>query len=374
METAYLCPPGDGVFTGSENQFSEVFALKTVQAQTQALQRLLYGEDATTVWQKSLQQLAHHSGGVLVGISSDCGGGIFGGANWGPLFIRTELYQARPWPAVFDLGDVRVIPHLLMDHSLSPEVLEQCRQALYQTTHSTLPVSPLSIAMEMAQEFYQKFDDKGLIGLGGDHSVSFPLARALLRQRKAQGCPVALIHFDARPDLLGNPLGIDICAGNWAHHILSDLPAPDHLYQIGIRSSAHSQAHWESTLGVQQFWAPEVTGLGPEAIADIVVQDLKAKAIEQLYVSFDINAIDSTYASATPTPEPKGLRPHQVMMILEHLNHYFPIVAADMVGVAPLLGHSDDFRTVEPEATLSVAKNLVQFFMAAINRAHQSCP
>ena len=362
MEMAYLCPPGNGVFT-----------VNTGREKKDRLHQILYGQtgdQVTSSWKQSLQGLDSRQGSVLLGVSSDCGGGILRGANWGPLFIRNELYSVNKNLDVFDLGDVRVIPHLLMDKYLNEETLERCRKSLYGSSASHLPVGPLSITMDLVEKFYHQFKDKGLIALGGDHSVSFPLTRPFLRRRKSQGRSVAIIHFDAHTDLLKSRLGIDICFGSWAYHILKDLPSPGHLYQIGIRSSAKDEAYWEGNFKVQQFWSLEIKAKGAEAVADDIIADLKRKKVDELYVSFDIDAIDSTYASATGTPEPDGLEPGQAMIILEKLNEQFPITGADMVEVAPFVRHHEDYPTSGPDSTLTIAGNFVRFFIEAVNRAY----
>ena len=362
METSYLCPPGNGVYT-----------VNTAQERKHQLHQALYGHTdgrVAELWKQSLAQLPSHRGSVLLGVCSDCGGGIVRGANWGPLFIRGQLYSEGERPDTFDLGDVRVIPHLLMDKYLNQQAIDQCRQALYGTRQTDLPVSPLSIAMDLVENFYRQYDDKGLLSLGGDHSVSFPLVRPFLERRQAQGRQVALIHFDAHTDIMEHRLGIDICFGSWVYHILSALPSPNHLYQIGLRSSRYGKQYWEKNFGVQQFWSREVEQRGAEAIAQEIAADLKQKGVDELYVSFDIDAIDEAHASATGTPEPDGLKPQQAMAILQKLERHFPIAAADLVEVAPFVRHFGQADT-EPQSTLNIAAEVARFFMAAINRAHR---
>ncbi|MCY4643368.1 MAG: arginase family protein [Bacteriovoracales bacterium] len=363
IEKRFLCPPGNGVFT-----------VNTAKKRKDHLHQTLYkqaGEGVWPLWEKSLTALPSRKGSVLLGISSDCGGGILRGANWGPLFMRNELYAMYPpkeTKAFFDLGDIRVIPHLLLDDYLDPETLSKCRKALYGTKEKRLPVSPLSMTMELVEQFYRDFDDKGLVSLGGDHSVSFPLVRPFLRRRRAQGRQVAVIHFDAHTDLMPSRLGIDICFGSWAYHILEDLPSPSHLYQLGLRSSNYDGAYWKKELGVEQFWADEIKERGAESIADEITNDLKEKGVDELYVSFDIDFIDPIYAGATGTPEPNGPTPEDGMVILEKLEKQFPIGGADMVEVAPFVRHDGNNQTTEPNSTLNVATRFVGFFIEALNR------
>ncbi len=357
LSQTLLCPPGNGVFTVS-----------TAQDRKERLHQLLYPDlDPETAWKESLYQLSDLSGCMILGVPSDCGGGIQRGANWGPLFIREKLWQTVPAPRAFELGDVRVIPHLLHDKYLNEETLRKCRKALYsKDTH--LPVSPLSITEYYLDQFYQQIQQVGVLALGGDHSVSYPLVGSYLRAQKRLGKKVALIHFDAHTDLLTERLGIDLCFGSWVPPVLQYLTSPHYCYQLGLRSSSKDKAYWQNKFGIQQFWAAEIVEQGERHITDYMIEDLKRKGVEALYISFDIDALDKQFAGATGTPEGAGLHPDQCMLILDQLNQAFPITGADLVEVAPLVwsqGISDQ------EHTLCSAARIGTFLIDALNHAFQ---
>ena len=344
----YLCPPGDGVYT-----------VHTAKARKQSLQQALYGrsENIEPLWKKSLTTLPDTANVLMLGICSDCGGGVLRGANWGPLFLRSALQQYQPALPLFDIGDVRVIPHLLHDKYLNDATLAHCRKALYGDETVDLAVSPLSITQAVVQELYTNFPDKRLFAVGGDHSVSYPLVYAYLQAKKAQHIKVAVIHFDAHTDLMSERLGIDLCFGTWCRHILNELQQPNHLVQIGIRSSGHDKAYWQETVGVRQYWAHEVRQQGAQAIADIIVVQLKKDNIEELYISLDIDALDAQFAAATGTPEPNGLTPEDIKVILSCLKAHFSITAADIMEIAPFL-HTSEQLSWDGEATLKTAAEL----------------
>jgi agmatinase len=369
----YLCPPGNGVHT-----------VHTFKEQKNRLHSMLYPHpqnlnDAHHVqrcWKNSLQLLPDNPWPVLLGICSDNGGGILRGANWGPLAIREFFYSnssADPKDLkIFDLGDVRVIPQLLLDEYLAPSLISSCRRSLYGDELASLPVSPLSIAYEVATHFHALFPHKSLLGLGGDHSVSYPLVLAYLQAKKNQGKKVALIHFDAHTDLLAERLGIGICFGSWTYHILPELLTPAHLVQIGIRSSGKDQKHWESQLGVKQYWAKEVKERGASAVTEKILNHLREREVEEIYVTFDIDALDSQYAFATGTPEPEGLSPHEVILILQELCQEFPLTGADLVEVAPFTSAGPHPRlSPEPETTLTSAHYILSFFIDTLGATFQ---
>ncbi len=356
----YLAPPGEGIFT-----------VHTAAEKRAHLQTKLYGEAAVkekrvrAIWEESFEKTLPVSKCVIFGIPSDCGGGIQRGANWGPLYLRETLLQSKDDLRAYDIGDVRVIPHLLHDKYLNDETINKCRKSLYQNESVKLPVSPLSIAYDFASGFHEQFPTKSIFMIGGDHSVSYPMVRAYLEAKKKQNIKVALIHFDAHTDLLEERLGIDICFGTWTSQIMQYLESAKHLIQIGIRSSAKDRMHWEQKFGHTQIWAQEVFDHGASVIADDIVAKLKALDVEEIYISFDIDSLDQTYAGATGTPEPGGLSPHEPMVIMQTLFEHFKISGADMVEIAPLV-KSSHIKQIEPETTLMVAAALSTFLIQAM--------
>jgi agmatinase len=353
-----LCPPGDGVYT-----------VHTARDRKEKLWKSLYGKnDYRKSWQDSLAALRDtKSNNFILGICSDCGGGIQRGANWGPLFIRSAFYQDIKPNTLNDLGDIRVIPHLLDDKYLNEQTIKSCRAALYEDENSSLPVSPLSIAKYTADLIYEHFPQANIIGLGGDHSVSYPLVKSYLEHKKRTGVKAALIHFDAHTDLLTSRLGIDLCFGSWVPHILDDLETPDLCYQIGIRSSGKDKSHWEKEFGIQQFWAHEINDQGMESVAKSILSDLKAKGVQELYISFDIDALDESYASATGTPEAQGLAPHQCHLLINSLANEFKVSSSDLVEVAPFV----QFPPSDPvglQTTLMSANQTLQALVGATGK------
>lgn len=354
-----LCPPGDGVYT-----------VNTAKERKEVLRQQLFqqSEDVRDKWLQQLSTLANDErNAVILGISSDCGGGILRGANWGPLFLRLALLEQQKASYTFDLGDVRVVPHLLHDKYLNEQTISHCQQVLYSKSHQELPVSPLSITEFVADTFYNDFPEKGIFGIGGDHSISYPLTKSFLKARRNRGVRTAIIHFDAHTDLLTERLGIDLCFGSWCTHILEFLPNPANLIQLGIRSSGKPKSHWESTFGVTQYWADEIRQQGASNIAQQIIKQLKDDKIDELYVSYDIDALDASYAAATGTPEFGGLTPEESLTILRLLAAEFPITAADMMEIAPFT----DATGQGPDANLSTLREgakLSAFLLDAINR------
>lgn len=351
----YLCPPGNGVYT-----------VHTAREHKQKLHQKLYQtvdeSEVIESWKTSFKEINKKNQLCLLGVTSDTGGGIQRGANWGPLFIRTKLDPSK----YLDLGDTRTIPHLLHDKYLNAETIKSCREAIYGEQCS-LPVSALSITEDFCHDFYKNYPSNKLVALGGDHSVSYSLVKPWLEAKKSQGVRTAVIHFDAHTDLMDKRLGIDICFGSWAYHMIELLEEPSDLIQFGIRSSGQTKQFWESKFNIQQYWADEIIK-SPEAIIAQTIKSLKDKKIEEIYISFDIDALDASYASATGTPETKGLEPHTCCHYISELGKEFKVTGADLVEVAPFVRSSlESNLSPEPETTLLSSKMIINKFFEVMN-------
>jgi agmatinase len=165
------------------------------------------------------------------------------------------------------------------------------------------------------------------LSVGGDHSISLPILRALGADR-----PVGLVHIDAHCDTAG------IYEGSKFHHggpfrqaVLDGVLDPDRTIQIGIRGGAEYLWEFSHASGMTVIHAEEAVAMGFDAVA------ARARAVVgdgPVYVSFDIDSVDPGFAPGTGTPEVGGLAPREVLQILRGLLG-LDVIGADVVEVAP---------------------------------------
>lgn len=177
--------------------------------------------------------------------------------------------------------------------------------------------------------------------LGGDHSVTYPVLRAVARVHG----PVQILHFDAHPDLY------DEFDGNRRSHaspfarVMEDGLAT-RLVQMGIRTLNRHQRD-------------QVERFGVEVIPMLDFTPGRVPALDgPLYVSIDLDGLDPAFAPGVSHPEPGGLSVRELLNVLAH-QRAVP-VAADVVELNP----STDIN----EMTAIVAAKLVKELLGYICR------
>ena len=244
----------------------------------------------------------------IAGIPFDIGTSNRPGARFGPQAVR----QAS---------------RMLLDgdhpgHWVDPTRLPLADLGDFAIAHGDIPGS-LRLIEEQADGLAH------LITLGGDHSITLPLLRALARRRG----PVGLVHFDAHvdtwPDSFGQPYG----HGSPFYHAINEkLIDPRRTVQIGIRSPMQRDVYeWTVGKGVTIIPAIAVHEDGAAAAAEQIRAVTGSGAT---YLSFDIDALDPAFAPGTGTPEVGGLATWQAQSILRRLQDV-AFVGMDVVEVSP---------------------------------------
>jgi arginase len=163
--------------------------------------------------------------------------------------------------------------------------------------------------------------------LGGDHSVTYPVLRAI--GKRVPG--ITLVHFDAHPDLYsdyqGNPHSH---ASPFARIMENQLV--QRLVQIGIRTLNDHQRAQAKKYGVEIYEM--------ENLPDLARLNLAGP----IYVSFDIDALDPAFAPGVSHWEPGGLSTREAIHYLQSLPA--PIVGADIVELNPVRDSSGLTATV----------------------------
>ncbi|KPH01583.1 agmatinase [Pseudomonas sp. RIT-PI-q] len=168
----------------------------------------------------------------------------------------------------------------------------------------------------------------GMLTLGGDHFITYPLLQA----HAAKHGPLSLIHFDAHHDTESDGESKRIDHGSMFYHAVREgLVDPSRSTQIGLRISN------DQPMGFQVINARQVHSLSPAEIAAAICARVGDHPV---YLTFDIDCLDPAFAPGTGTPVCGGLSTHQAFEILRGLQG-INLVGMDVVEVAPPYDHAE---------------------------------
>jgi agmatinase len=173
--------------------------------------------------------------------------------------------------------------------------------------------------------------------IGGDHSVTLPVLRALSKRFGA----LAVVHFDAHLDTSGPEVwGDEFHHGTPIRHAINEgLIEEGQLYQIGVRGPRGGVTDDELVRrrGHTLFSADHVAERG----ARYLTAELRERiGIRPVYITFDLDALDPAFAPGTGTPVPGGLTAREALGLVRGLAG-LEICGADLVEYCPPLDHAD---------------------------------
>ncbi|KAL2641974.1 hypothetical protein R1flu_009561 [Riccia fluitans] len=160
--------------------------------------------------------------------------------------------------------------------------------------------------------------------LGGDHSISYPVIRAVTEEL---GGPVDILHFDAHPDIYHAFEGNIYSHASGFARIMEGGHAR-RLLQVGIRSINKEGRDQGKKFGVEQY---EMRHFSRDRE---LLENLKlGEGVKGVYVSIDVDCLDPAYAPGVSHIEPGGLSFRDVMNILQNVQG--DIVGGDVVEFNP---------------------------------------
>ena len=157
---------------------------------------------------------------AFVGVPLDIGTSLRPGTRFGPRDIRTESVMIRPYNmatgaapfdslSVADIGDVAINTFNLLD---AVRIIEEAYDEILE--HNVIPLT-----------------------LGGDHTITLPILRAI---HKKHG-KVGLVHIDAHADVNDHMFGEKIAHGTTFRRAVEEgLIDPDRVVQIGLRAQGYT--------------------------------------------------------------------------------------------------------------------------------------
>jgi arginase len=184
--------------------------------------------------------------------------------------------------------------------------------------------------------------DEGLrpVCLGGDHSITLPILRAI--GKRVPG--LTILHFDAHPDLY------DEFEGNRLSHAcpfarIMEEGAAKRLIQVGIRTMTGHQRDQALKFGVEVIEMRNLPALD------------RMKVDGPVYISFDMDALDPAFAPGISHREPGGMSTRDALAHLQAITG--KIAGADIVEFNPVQDNTQITATVAAKLLKEILGKMV---------------
>lgn len=164
-------------------------------------------------------------------------------------------------------------------------------------------------------------DKKTPLILGGEHSITTGAVLAF----KNKGFNFSVLQIDAHSDLRDEFQGTKYhhgCVMRRVRNINSSVT------QVGIRSMSQEEAEYVASKKINNiFYYPDLP-------IDKIVPSLK----ENVYLTFDLDALDPSIMPSVGTPEPGGINWQEALDLLQRVAKERKIIGADVVELCPIPG------------------------------------
>ncbi|MFW6124367.1 MAG: agmatinase [Acidobacteriota bacterium] len=242
----------------------------------------------------------HESEIVILPVPYDGTSSWIKGSSKGPAAIieasnYLELYDIETNTCAYKKG-IHTLPHLEVDNTDPPE----------------------SVIKKIEHEA-QKHLSKFIVMLGGEHSITTGLVKALSKKH----LNFSVLQLDAHADSRNSYRGSRYNHASVMARIKDICP----IVQVGIRSVAEEEVHsipWEQT-----FLAKDIHD------HDEWIEEAVSKLREQVYVTIDLDVFETSLMPSTGTPEPGGLGWYRVLGFLKKVVERRKIIAFDVVELCP---------------------------------------
>lgn len=164
--------------------------------------------------------------------------------------------------------------------------------------------------------------------LGGEHTVSLGAFRAIHDFCKKRGEKFGIAQFDAHADLRREYQGDPYSHATVLRHAVQEMNIP--LAQFAVREISPEEVEVREKYGVTHYDAYFLARVGlPE-------KPLPEDFPKNIYITFDVDAFDSSLMPATGTPSPGGINWRECQFILEACVRGRRVIGLDVVELAPI--------------------------------------
>ena len=193
------------------------------------------------------------------------------------------------------------------------------------TAPPLMPANSLEADLAAVEAATARFREKFVLTLGGEHTISLGAVAGVCERMEG----LTIVQIDAHADLIDRLDGLALSHGTVMRRLWE---RGARLVQLGVRSLSREEFELIGTGDrIRTFFAHQLPDRFDEAL------DLLARLEGDVYLSIDIDGLDSSLVPSTGTPQPGGLSWRQTMSILRAVT-FAPrarLLGADLVEFIP---------------------------------------
>jgi len=220
-----------------------------------------------------------------------------------------------------------------------------------------LPVYPMDLrrTLDVCRRSTAALVQRGVfpVVLGGDHYITYPLVQGVV---EGLGRRVGLIQLSTQLDLGEQDVvwGRDWHGATIRRLVESGAVEPRNVSFIGTHGYV-AYAEWEfaRTQGMTIVTTDQARSMGLQRAAERALTAASG-GCDAVYVSLDIDVVDSGYASGTGEVLIGGLTPAETLTLMRELSRAKQIIASDVVEVAPNLDQRGRSERLAAEAIIEL--------------------
>ena len=273
---------------------------------------------------------------AIIGVPSDAGASFRTGQREGPAAIRKVSALLRHHNPVLNISPFEYLSGIdYGDLPVVPGYIEEGYKRIEETLFPVIDAGVIPIL------------------LGGDHAVTLPELRAVVKKHG----PVSLLHFDSHSDTVDEYFGKQYNHGtSFRRAVEENLLEVEHSIQVGLRGSIYSKDHLEipKELGFELI----TTRVIRESSIEKTIERIRKRIGDtKVFLTFDIDFVDPAFAPGTGTPEVGGFTSGETLELVRGLKR-LNIIGFDLVEVLPAFDSS--------EITALLAANIIYEFISLI--------
>jgi len=223
---------------------------------------------------------------------------------------------------------------------------------LEKSKHHDQKLLNLEEVLDVSEQLAKKVDEvieqgRFPVILGGDHSISIGSIAGIRKHYQNLG----VIWFDAHTDINtpettpsgnihGMPLAINLGLGD-ERLINIAKGAPflkfENVVIIGARSIDEGEKALIKNKKIKIFTMHEIDRMGMSKVIEETVAYLKARQVDGVHISIDLDALDPIYTPGVGTPVPGGITYRESHLAMEMLEEAKIITSCEFVEVNPIL-------------------------------------